>query len=164
VRFIARLPHDETAPENSDAQDYGADYDGEDEDGDEDEEATVAPDTTKLCGWKNCDKMFTGSNAPTLLHVRPTSTSMRVFLLTLTTAQLHITKEHITKAGDTKNYDPKCHWAGCPYTGKIRGYLLSHILTHVPEYRPLDCDECDSTFQRESDLRGHHKRCHQEEK
>jgi hypothetical protein len=163
------MPRDGTAPEDSNTQDYDGDYDGEDEDGDEDEEATVAPDatttsSTKMCEWQNCDKMFTGLNAPTLLYVRPVSIPERLLPPTLTTAQLHITKDHVTKAGDTKNHDPKCHWASCPYTGKIRGYLLSHVLTHVPEYRPLACDECESTFQRESDLRGHQKRCHQEEK
>jgi hypothetical protein len=85
------MPRDETAPEDSGTQDYNGDYDGEDGDEDEDEEATVAPDTTttsstKMCEWKNCDKMFTGLNAPTLLHVRPVFTSMRLLPPTLTNA------------------------------------------------------------------------------
>jgi hypothetical protein len=33
------------------------------------------------------------------------------------------------------------------------------MITHVPDYRPLVCENCNMTFQRESGLRPHHKTC-----
>ncbi|KAG9855401.1 hypothetical protein KCU98_g1732, partial [Aureobasidium melanogenum] len=124
ARFVVPTAPDHTPSETSQNDD------------DEDEEmtttASVISDTDEFrdCEWEGCGKTFTGFNAPTLLY-------------------LHLVNDHVAKPQDTKSFDPKCHWTFCPYSGKARRLLLSHVMVHVPDYKPIVCDGCSKAFQRE---------------
>ncbi|KAG9666188.1 hypothetical protein KCU99_g4825, partial [Aureobasidium melanogenum] len=134
TRLVATTAPDHTPSETSQ----------KDDDGDEEMTTTASTksdtDESRDCEWEGCDKTFTGFNAPTLLY-------------------LHLINDHVAKPQDTQSFDPKCHWKFCPYSGKARRLLLSHVMVHVPDYKPIICDGCDRAFQRESNLRVHKKTC-----
>ncbi|KAH0285087.1 hypothetical protein M436DRAFT_86000 [Aureobasidium namibiae CBS 147.97] len=94
--------------------------------------AVASTPETQTCHWATCTKTFSGFNAPTFLC-------------------LHLTNEHVERPV----IDPNCKWINCAYSNKTRRFLVSHVGTHVPDYKLLVCDECGRGFQQPAHLVRH---------
>ncbi|KAK5999415.1 hypothetical protein QM012_005540 [Aureobasidium pullulans] len=89
------------------------------------------------CQWEGCRRNFSGDDAPASLVT-------------------HINNEHVGAAGSA-NATSRCRWRHCVYNHPVRRFLVSHCMTHVPQYKIFFCSTCGRGFQQKAHLVSHER-------
>ncbi|THW82984.1 hypothetical protein D6D15_09888 [Aureobasidium pullulans] len=68
----------------------------------------------------------------------------------------HIGENHV---GHDDEYNPRCDWGSCGWTRKERrDLLMAHVVRHIPDHKPIKCDQCDYRTKELRELTRHKKK------
>ncbi|THZ15440.1 hypothetical protein D6C89_09723 [Aureobasidium pullulans] len=68
----------------------------------------------------------------------------------------HIGENHV---GHDDEYNPRCDWGSCGWTrSERRDLLMAHVVRHIPDHKPIKCDQCDYRTKELTELTRHKKK------